>query len=148
MTDLTEQWKKDKLVDDECYYIRTDMGSCFAVTGESIACENYIDGCEIVEVLAKVPSYEEWRDLEDDLATCDKDLNNVCEQKEELYEENEKLKELLHKALDYVYKDFLKNVRVGYTPKSAILIKEIKEILKDYGEKEILYCREIDEVLK
>ena len=40
------------------------------------------------------------KDLEDDLATCDKDLNNVCEQKEELYEENSQLKELLTIATD------------------------------------------------
>ena len=82
-----------------------------------------------------VPSYEEWRDLKDDLATCDEDLNNVCEQKEELYEENQRLKELLDEAFKYAHQDCLKNLRVGYTSTSCLLVRDIKEVLKDYRKK-------------
>lgn len=87
MTNLTEQCKQRKLPDG-LYWVKHD--------GVINILDNYeAHLTEVDEVLAEVPSYEEWQDVKDDLATCDKDLNNVCEQKEELYEENEQLKELL-----------------------------------------------------
>ena len=124
MTDLTEQWKKGELPEGH-YYVKD---------GENMIAE-YIDGYfynngepmtsfsgGVDEVLAPVPSYEEWRDLEDDLATCDKDLNNVCEQKEELYEENQQLKELLNEC---------RNKWVCYKPYDRDqLLKRIDEVLR------------------
>lgn len=65
-----------------------------------------------------IPTYEEWRDLKDDLATCDEDLNNVCEQKEELYEENQRLKELLKELRMSVMFD-------------KDLVEKIDEVLKE-----------------
>jgi regulator of replication initiation timing len=99
---LTEQWKKGEL-EKGYYYVKGIQ----KYDGINVYWIGYpIHESErrwIVEVLAPVPSYEEWRDIEDDLATCDKDLNNVCEQKEELYEENQQLKKenaQLHKFLE------------------------------------------------
>ena len=63
----------------------------------------------------------------------------------ELLEENEKLKELLNKALVYVHDDCIKNLRVGYTPLSALLVKDIIKALKDYRRKnatEFIYVEE------
>ena len=101
MTNLTEQWKKGELT-----------GEYWCEITESPYPERvYLPTCDsniIVKVLAEVPSYEEWKDIKDDLATCDKDLNNVCEQKEELYEENTKLKDLLKESqhIMKIEKDF------------------------------------------
>jgi hypothetical protein len=100
--DLTEQWEKGEL-EKGYYYVK----GIKKYDGINVYWIGYpIHESErrwIEEILAPVPSYEEWRDIEDDLATCDKDLNNVCEQKEELYEENQQLKKenaQLHKFLE------------------------------------------------
>ena len=63
----------------------------------------------------------------------------------ELLEENEKLKELLNKSFVYVHNDCLKNLRVGFTPLSALLVKDIIKALKDYRRKnatEFIYVEE------
>lgn len=95
MTNLTEQWNKGKLPEG-MYYIEYSGADKIDYWFGNYWEDGWNDSVD--EVLAEVPSYEEWRDIKDDLATCDKDLNNVCEQKEELYEENTKLKELLKEA--------------------------------------------------
>ena len=70
----------------------------------------------------------------------------------ELLEENEKLKELLNEAFVYVHNDYLKNLRVGYTPLSSFLIRDIIEALRDYRRKnatEFIYVEDNkDEELK
>ena len=131
MTNLTEQWKKGEL---PCgwYYIKI-ADIVFIDFFEGKVWKNkkdkYID-----EVLAEVPSFEEWKDIKDDLATCDKDLNNVCEQKEELYEENTKLKDLLKECLPYISRSLtsrmIKN-SAGYK-KDVKLLTKINQVL---GEK-------------
>lgn len=95
MTNLTEQYINGNLQDGEEYYIENKDGevSTMHLYNDTVHWHSF--KVKKLKVLEKVPSYEEWRDIKDDLATCDKDLNNVCEQKEELYEENEQLKELL-----------------------------------------------------
>ena len=102
---LTEQWRKGEL-ESGSYYIEYLDGSNHRFTkdyyDEEFECFDNYQYRGIKEVLAPVPSYEEWRDLEDDLVTCDKDLNNVCEQKEELYEENQQLKDLLKECREWI----------------------------------------------
>lgn len=106
MTNLTEQWEKGELPSGRYWVKMSYQGAIIPLYySEDYGFEyddHFYDFEEISEVLAEVPSYEEWQDVKDDLATCDKDLNNVCEQKEELYEENEQLKELLKRSRKYL----------------------------------------------
>lgn len=92
-----------------------------------------------------IPSYDEWKASEKYNKHLDKVIK-VYERKDkqatetsiaynELADENDKLKELLDKAFVYVHQDCLKNLRVGYTPISCLLIRDIKEVLKDYRRK-------------
>lgn len=92
MTDLTEQWKKGELPDDE-YYCRT--------THDSSVHKHYlsdIDNENMIEVLAPVPSYEEWEKL-------NWYAGNGVEENQELKMENAKLKELL-KEVEYYLPEF------------------------------------------
>lgn len=99
MTDLTEQWKKGELETNKYYYVR-DMSYISPAKLGKYDNQLYFSGNEVgygyeenkeLEILAPVPSYEEW----------DK-LNNACH---ELEKENAcltvdivKLKELLKLA--------------------------------------------------
>lgn len=90
---LTELWKKGELEIDNNYYLR------FADGTEEI--QLYIGGFlmradnEVVEVLAEVPDYIEWKNY----------VNGYCEEHNynlKLQEENQKLKELLKECREYV----------------------------------------------
>lgn len=75
----------------------------------------------------------------------DKEATETSIAYNELLEENEKLKELLNKAFVYVHDDCLKNLRVGFTPLSALLVKDIIKALKDYRRKnatEVIYIED------
>lgn len=85
-----------------------------------------------------IPTYEELQNM-------NKVVNECMAANIKLVEENSKLKELLDKAFKYVHQDCLKNLRVGYTPTSCLLLKDIKEVLKDYRRKnaiEFLYVED------
>lgn len=102
-----------------------------------------------------IPTYEEWKANQKWIKHLE-EIIKIYEQKDkqatetsisynELTKENNKLKELLDKAFKYVHQDCLKNLRVGYTPTSCLLVRDIKEILKDYRRKnaiEFLYVEE------
>jgi hypothetical protein len=89
--DLTEQWEKGELEIDKNYYLR------FADGTEEI--QLYVGAFlmradnEVVEVLAPVPSYEEWQQLHKFL----EEFNAL-----EVAEENQQLKELLKECRVYV----------------------------------------------
>ena len=65
---LTKQWKKGEL-EDGCYYVRTDNG---IENWEYIYTHLGFGYCEdkIKEVLAPVPSYEEWQKMKEQRDTC------------------------------------------------------------------------------
>ena len=94
MTDLTEQWKKGEIKKNK-YWVKYKNGKIDTwELSEGITIESKP---EIIEVLAPVPSYEEWQKV------LNIDFNN-----EVLRLENAKLKELLKECreiLDYA-KDF------------------------------------------
>lgn len=82
MTNLTEQFKKGELPDDE-YYCRT--------THYSSVRKHYlsdIDNENMIEVLAPVPSYEDWMEKTKSLKVL---AEAYCKEKQQ----NDKLKELL-----------------------------------------------------
>lgn len=93
---------------------------------------------EYEEHQTPVPTYKEWEKL-------NWYAGNGVEENQELKMENKKLKELLDEAFVYVHQDCLKNLRVGYTPVSCFLVRDIKEVLKDYRRKnaiEFIYVKE------
>lgn len=70
MSDLTEKWKKGKLINEEdagCYYIETIDGEIYP------DCLSPIDGFQntynyaVKKILAPVPSYEEWKILNEEI---------------------------------------------------------------------------------
>lgn len=68
MTDLTEKWKKKQLERGSYYYVKTKMGNIL------IDCINYDrpnhDGFlyDVEEVLAPVPTYDEYKAMQAELA--------------------------------------------------------------------------------
>lgn len=107
MSDLTEKWKSGKLKEG-AYYVRNEQGVIFTA-------ENYVNyDCfndtkiydfynvetDIKEILAPVPSYEEWYKFNQLLGKCYRFLR-LTETKVEAIE---KVKRGLVKELDEVLK--------------------------------------------
>lgn len=118
---LTEQWKKGELPNGY-YWIRLSWGGMVimayhtAFDGLFELDDYYYDSDEISEVLAPVPSYDEWQATETSIAY------------NELLEENTKLKELLRECRPVLvrfvsYDDSEENARI-------LLMNEINEVLK------------------
>lgn len=96
--DLTEQWKKGELPSGY-YYVKNEFGNIFPSDySEDYDCINdtvikdfFTEVSEIKQVLAPVPSYDEWFKIKNlaSLSECLQEKNIEC-----LHREN-KLKELL-----------------------------------------------------
>lgn len=104
--DLTEQMHKCELPEG-WYWVKDDEGqiklaeySAYCIDRETNETE-YDWSCldEIEQVLAPVPSYEEWQDLKSKLQLKETayDFDTAC-----LEEENTQLKELLRDVKDYL----------------------------------------------
>lgn len=103
MTNLTEQWRKGELPDDE-YYCRT--------THDSSIRKHYlsnIDNENMIEILAPVPSYEQWqakleenKRLKHDVGNLGYKIKNQRHEIDNRLKEIEKLKELLKRIKDYL----------------------------------------------
>lgn len=141
---LTEQWKKGELEVGE-YYLRYKDGTIdreyydYANVYDLMVEKGFsTEGCDISEVLAPVPSYEEWQELKeasDGLSKLMfKSLMNrfvkADEEREKLAEENQQLKELLKKWMHfypiilYEHEDTLK------TKDIVELFDKTREVLK------------------
>ena len=111
---LTEQWKKGELPNGY-YWIRLSWGGMVimayhtAFDGLFELDDHYYDSDEISEVLAPVPSYDEWQAK---------------------LEENAQLKELLKECRPYIALYTENNKHIGFTPETANLLLRIKEALK------------------
>ena len=110
MTNLTKQWKKGELPDG-FYYVYLKHLRLFDIATSSTLfgiLERGNENC--LEVLAPVPSYEEWQELKeasDGLSNLmSKSLMNrfvkADEEREKLAEENQQLKELLKECKRYI----------------------------------------------
>jgi hypothetical protein len=93
---LTEQWKKDEL-EQGWYYLKDN--SIFIDYYNGCNFDDTCD-CEIKKVLAPVPSYEEWQELNKQRNKFIRDIKDLSY----INEENQKLKELLKECRDDVYK--------------------------------------------
>lgn len=68
MTDLTEQWKKGELPAGY-YYVKNEFNNIFPSDysesydsiNDAVIKDFFTEVSEITEVIAKVPSYEEWK---------------------------------------------------------------------------------------
>ena len=132
---LTEQWKKGE-IHNGYYWIRLSWGGMIIMayyTGFNGLFElddHYYDSDEISEVLAPVPSYEEWigvkqqRDLENKLRH-DSDNKNW-----QLRTENQQLKELLKECIPYFNALVEKRLKLEYIPQVYELLSKINEVLK------------------
>jgi hypothetical protein len=135
MTDLTEQWKKGEQPNGY-YWIRLSWGGMVimayhtAFDGLFELDDHYYDSNEISEVLAPVPSYDEWFKIKNlaSLTSLLQEKNIEC-----LHREN-KLKELLKQSRIYVkietedYDD--RTVSKADKEEAKKLLTKIDEVLK------------------
>lgn len=157
MTNLTEQWKNGQLKGFDWYYVKFKTGEidiCWFTewsNDELGTGGQYFDGIEeknILEILAPVPSYEEYLEMEGHCAAYS-DINQW--QKEEisaykrlvaeLKQENTQLKELLKECHDIIYETAFKLRSVPEIDKCNAVRKQIREILGRF-KTETYYVRE------
>lgn len=139
---LTEQWKKGEL-ERGFYYVYLKHLEMFDIAGSSTLSGILERGNEnSIEVLAPVPSYEEWQELSkqrNQLIRDVKDLAYIQEENAQLRKfleefnalevakENQQLKELLSKCLDE-----LAEFNNSYYPETQELFAQITNAI---GEK-------------
>lgn len=139
MTDLTEQWKKGELPEGEywCLSICDDIDKlyCYQNSFWKYKTEDDYYGVpvEIKQVLAPVPSYEEYEQLENwNRFTADyhalREAKEIEEyEKVELLEKVKQLKELLESALSWLPDS--SKFRGGRYAQIQNLKRKIKEVL-------------------
>lgn len=123
---LTEQWKKGEL-ESGFYYVYLKHLEMFDIAGSSTLYGILERGNEnSIEILASVPSYEEWRDTENRSLLTTEFSNEI----DELNEENQQLKTLLKEWMHfypiilYEHEDTLK------TKDIIELFDKTREVLK------------------
>jgi hypothetical protein len=121
---LTEQWKKGELPTGD-YYVKPKNGQVFVYhINHSVKHIYHNHAGEIKEVLAPVPSYEEWQQMK---AFCE-EFNAL-----KVAEENQQLKELLIECREWI--EFMEEKsRVDENYKGTMyfknLLTKIDEVLK------------------
>ena len=139
MTNLTELWKKGELPEGDYYIKRRNGSTLYDNIDSSGVWRNSIDE-DIVEVLAEVPSYEEYQQLLSDQlaknegieinAELESRLKKTQELELELRKENEQLKELLKECKECF--EFLTNDNSPWCPPEAdTLLVKINKILRE-----------------
>ena len=142
---LTEQWKKGELPNGY-YWIRLSWGGMVimayhtAFDGLFELDDHYYDSDEISEVLAPVPTFEEWqasekynKHLEEKIKIYerkDKQATETSIAYNELLEENTKLKELLKECIPYFNALVEKRLKLEYIPQVYELLTKIDEALR------------------
>ena len=132
---LTEQWKQGKLPEGWYYIKIADTVFIDFIEGKVYKKNEYI-----VEVLAPVPTFEEWKasekynkHLEEVIKVYerkDKQATETSIAYNELLEENTKLKELLKECRPYFNALVEKRLKLEYIPQVYELITKINEALK------------------
>lgn len=154
MTNLTEQWKKGKLPEGK-YWVKyehwTDTVEMLDYcVGMFLDIDVPIDNDRIEQILAPVPSYEEWKDLKSKLqlkeTAYDFDTARLAEENAQLKERVSKLEKMKYSYTPEEWNTMLRTVN-----RTKELLKECKEIFDEcfspsakHGE---LY-KKIDEVLR
>lgn len=112
---LTELWKKDEL--EEGHYYLKDNEYIFIDHFNGVSFEETCD-FEIKEVLAPVPSWEQWQQMK---AFCE-GFNTL-----EVSEENQKLKELLKECRETIDNAWMYSGIA--TPDAEAILTKIDEVL-------------------
>lgn len=151
MNDLTEQWKKGELPEGDYYIKRRNGDTLYDNIDSHGVWRNSIDE-DIVEVLAEVPSYEEWQASEnyiDYLKQCisvyeskDKQATETSIAYNELLEENAQLKGLL--KLNNVLNKGSKSIYAWLKQDTA---GEQKKLCADMFDKTVEMMSEINQAL-
>lgn len=105
--DLTEQWKKGEL-EDGYYYVKLKGDRDYMLLRDDNHWYEFGWDCwffddDIVEILAEIPSYEEWQKMKEQrnqLIRDVKDLAYIQEEKAKLKEDYNRLGKLLQKMED------------------------------------------------
>lgn len=124
MTNLTEQWNKGKLPEGD-YYIKRRNG--FLPYDNIDSCgvwRNSIDE-DIIEVLAEVPSYEQWQAKLEENTKLKTENKWYSEQLNEAVKEEAQLKEILEKHKKVTAKTQIKNCDL------EIINNKLKELLEE-----------------
>lgn len=133
MTDLTDKWKKGELPDG-LYYVKTNDDSVMILGWSKIA-----GWYNIKQVLAPVPSYEEWQSMDRLEKIMLQERAKLNKQVIELLEKNTKLKEQINKyILDSINRGTANAVTAvkefGMPERIEKLVKQntkLKELLKE-----------------
>lgn len=129
MTDLTEQWKKGELLSG-WYYTKLWKG-CNVI--DKFIDNQFLryDDSDIVEVLAPVPSYQEWQRILHYAGKYEYEYTSCVMDYENLKQENQRLKDLL-KGCQYVILDYSINHDTFSKEKIDEIVKKIDNAI---GEK-------------
>jgi hypothetical protein len=121
MTDLTEQWKKGDLPSG-WYYTKLWKG-CNVI--DYFIGNQFLryDDSDIVEIIAIVPSYDEWKAL-------DKSDKSNAQSSIRFSLEAAILRELLKECKPYFEALVDKRLKLEYIPRVAKLLQQIDEVLK------------------
>jgi hypothetical protein len=123
MTDLTEQWKKGELPEGH-YYIKTHNETNIDeyiqwYKDHGIPSEKSFAYFNVQQVLAEVPSYDEWKAKLEENARLKEQINHLLKTQARQFVDNQKLQVKAEKAKDVVNID------------TARQIKQLKELLKE-----------------
>lgn len=166
MTNLTEKFLNVEIDESKLYYFKQKMseeieiGSPFSLNMVRAIDGTYLDCFLIEEVLAEVPSYEQWQEKSEENTKLKEQINKCCldainrgtantvkaikefgmpERIKELVEENTKLKELLKECRHELEGEF----GIG----AANLVEEIDEVLADNKiQANTVACNKIQEI--
>ena len=120
MTDLTEQWKRGEFIicnAGKCqyYYVRNEEQQEVIKTEYCL----FDDNTPNWQILAPVPSYEEWQAKLEENAQLKEQINHLLKTQARQFVDNQKLQVKAEKAKDVVNID------------TARQIKQLKELLKE-----------------
>lgn len=124
---LTEQWNKGKLPEGDYYIKRRNGYLPYDNIDSRGVWRNSIDE-DIVEVLAPVPSYDEWQELSKQRNQLIRDVKDLAY----IQEENQRLKWLLKECKPYICYSIKKKEYLGWTPPESNLLTVIDNAI---GEK-------------
>lgn len=125
MTNLTEQWVKQTLPLG-WYYIKLQDGS--------IEIQQYIGGFlfdvnnVVMEILAEVPSYEQWQAKLEENTKLKTENKWYSEQLNEAVKQNDKLKELLKECSELMDNTKVINIDV-YMQRKKDVLNSINQVL-------------------
>lgn len=141
MTNLTEQWNKGKLPEGD-YYIKRRNGFLPYDNIDSYGVwRNSIDE-DIIEVLAPVPSYEQWQEYKDANDSMFDTIKMLNKDNYKLEKENTQLKNLL--KLNNVLNKGSKAIYAWLKEDTA---GEQKKLCADMFDKTVEMMSEINQVL-